>query len=208
MKLVISEDPIAFSLTLIKSSFWAAWLSWLWDTFIVKLILLIKNLLQKVVKVIWYKTASPPQTDGSVVFARWRQCALPSGHIDATWWIQLNLCFLRPSQVHSPNGKSISLAVSAQLTAGSLYFTIGNPFPKIAASHGGSGIPCIWWLLWPVWTHNPNSIMIGSAVFAQVTAECPYALQWASFHPKLPLPMGGLDLHLTHDFLVLFEPTT
>jgi len=119
MKLVISENPIAFSL--IKSSFRAAWLSWLWDTFIVELILLIKNLLQKVIKVIWYKTTSPPQTDSSVVFARWRQCALPSGHIGVTWWIQLNLCFLRPSQVHNPNGKSISLAVSAQLMAVSPY---------------------------------------------------------------------------------------
>ena len=29
---------------------------------------------QQVVKVIWHKAASPPQMDGSVVFARWRQC--------------------------------------------------------------------------------------------------------------------------------------
>jgi len=31
--------------------------------------------IQQVVKVIWHKTASPPQTDGSIVFAKWRQCA-------------------------------------------------------------------------------------------------------------------------------------
>jgi len=32
---------------------------------------------------------------GSVVFARWRQCALPCGHIGTTWQIRLN----RPSAV-------------------------------------------------------------------------------------------------------------
>jgi len=32
-----------------------------------------------------YKTASPPQTDGSVMFARLRQRALPCWHISATW---------------------------------------------------------------------------------------------------------------------------
>ena len=30
---------------------------------------------QQVVKVIWHKAASPPNMDGSVVFARWRLCA-------------------------------------------------------------------------------------------------------------------------------------
>ena len=40
-------------------------------------------------------------------------------------------------------------------------------------------------------TYNPNGITIGSAVFAQVTAECPYTLQWAILPPsKLPLTMG------------------
>jgi len=38
--------------------------------------------------------------------------------------------------------------------------------------------------------HNPNCTTIGSAIFAQVTAECRYTLQWATFSPKLPLPTG------------------
>jgi len=37
----------------------------------------------------------------------WCQCALPLGHVGATWRIQLDLCFLRPTRVHNPNGKSI-----------------------------------------------------------------------------------------------------
>jgi len=36
---------------------------------------------RQVVKVIWHQTTSPPQTDGSIVFDRWRQCALPCGYI-------------------------------------------------------------------------------------------------------------------------------
>ena len=39
------------------------------------------------------------------------------GHIGATWRIRLDLCFLRPTWVHNPNGKSIGLAVFAGLTS-------------------------------------------------------------------------------------------
>ena len=71
--------------------------------------------IKHVFKVIWHKTAPPLQTGGSVVFARWRQCAIPYGHIGTTWWIRFNLCFLRPTWVHNLNCKSISSAVFAQL---------------------------------------------------------------------------------------------
>jgi len=47
----------------------------------------------------------------SNVFAMCRQCALPSRHIGATWRIRLNFCFLQPTRLHNPNGKSISSAV-------------------------------------------------------------------------------------------------
>jgi len=79
------------------------------------------TLVKQVVKVICHKTASPPQTDGSIVFARWRQCELMKGHIGATWRIRSNLSFLQHTRVHSPNGKSIGSAVSTQLTAESPY---------------------------------------------------------------------------------------
>ena len=52
---------------------------------------------KRVIKVIWQKTASRPRTDSSVVFARWRQCAVSCGHIGATWQIRLNFAsFCRP----------------------------------------------------------------------------------------------------------------
>ena len=112
------------------------------------------------------------------------KCAFPYGHIGATWRIWLNLCFLRTTRVHNPNGKSIGSAVFAQLTVercrvrwchlakrielalplahqspqpkwqvnrfscfcaahgkNFLYFTMSDPFPKIACSHGGSEPP-------------------------------------------------------------------
>ena len=72
----------------------------------------------------------------------------------------------------------------------SLYFTIGDPFPKIVPSHGGSGPLSNWWLLGPVRAHNPNGIWISSAVFAQMTAKYTYTLQWdAPFPPQnCPFP--------------------
>jgi len=60
-------------------------------------------------------------------------------HTGATWWIRLNLCFLRPTRVHNPNSKSIGSAASAQLTAESLTLQWVTRSPKIAPYHKGSG---------------------------------------------------------------------
>jgi len=72
------------------------------------------------------KMAPPPHMDGSMVFARWCQCAPPS-----------NTCFLGPTQVHIPNGISISSATFAQLMAETTYtLQWAVPFPlKISTSH-------------------------------------------------------------------------
>jgi len=45
---------------------------------------------------------------------------------------------------------------------------------------------------WPVQAHGPNGITIGSAVFAQMTAECPYTLQWAVPSLKIATSNGGI----------------
>jgi len=69
----------------------------------------------------------------------------------------------------------------------SLYFTMGDPFPQnCSLSCGGDLDPIKFIIPWAsVQAHNPNSILIGSAVFAQMTAECPYTLQWdAPFPPQ------------------------
>jgi len=51
--------------------------------------------------------------------------------------------------------------------------------------HPSNMIPC------PIRAHNPNGISIGSAVFAEITAECPYTLQWDAPFPKKIAPSYG-----------------
>ena len=52
-------------------------------------------------------------------------------------------------------------------------------------------------ITWASPSPQPYGITIGSAVFAQMTAECPYTLQWAAPSlSKLHLPMGGSGSHL------------
>ena len=53
-------------------------------------------------------------------------------------------------------------------------------------------------LVGPTRVHNPNSISIGSAVFAQFKAEGPYDLQWAAHFPlKIAIVHEGSGPHLT-----------
>jgi len=65
---------------------------------------------------------------------------------------------------------------------------------KIAPSHGASGPASDTWFFGSILLIIPKGISISSAVFAQLTAECPYTLQLATPSPSiLPLPMGDLD---------------
>ena len=43
--------------------------------------------------------------------------------------------------------------------------------------------------------------MISSAIFAQVTAECPYTLQWVPLSPKIASSQGGSGLPCKTRFL-------
>jgi len=71
-----------------------------------------------------------------------------------------------------------------------------NSSPKIgsiATSLSTYGPPSNTWFLWPIRAYNPNSILIGSTVFAQMSVECPYTLLGTPIPPSklLPLYMGG-----------------
>jgi len=114
------------------------------------------------------------------------------GYVGATWRIRLDSCFLRSNRVHNPNSKSIDSAVSAQLMAESPYtlqwVTLS---PRIAPSHGGIWTPSNTWFPRPIRSHNPKGISTGSAVFAQMTAECPYTLQWDAPFPLKIAPFHG-----------------
>jgi len=109
-----------------------------------------------------------------------------------------NTCFLGPIRRHpNPNPKRhLDRFYHFRTAHGieSLYFTTGRPSP----SHGW-----IWtsWFLGPTRVLNPNGIAIGSAVFAQLTAEHLYTLKWAALPPEnYPFPWGT-GPHLIHGSL-------
>ena len=81
-------------------------------------------------------------------------------------------------------------------------YTLQWALPKNCPYHGGSGRHLTHDSLGPSEpATRPNGIFIGSAVFAQITAECPYALQWdASFPLKITPFRGDPDSgpHLIH----------
>jgi len=112
----------------------------------------------------------------------------------AHWHNLVNMTELVLPSVHQspqPKRQIDHSAVFAQLMAESPYTLQWTPLsPKIASSHGdlapSNTIP---------WAHpslQPNGISIGSAIFAQMTAECPDTLQWdAPFAAQnCPFPLG------------------
>jgi len=93
-------------------------------------------------------------------------------------------CFLWPTRVRNPNGILIGSAVCAQLTAECRRACPGMFSPKIAHSNGGIWTPSNTWFLRSTRVSIPNGITIGSAVFAQLAAECPYILQRTAPSPQ------------------------
>jgi len=130
------------------------------------------------------------QTDQSLIFARWRQCALTCRH-----WSHLpnTIELVFPSAHQSPQPKRQT--VFAQLTADTLQWTPLSP--KIVPSHGDLNTHVTHALvLGPMRAHNPNGTRIGSVVFAQMTAE------WdARFPLKIAPSHGGPRPHLIHGSL-------
>jgi len=72
-----------------------------------------------------------------------------------------------------------------------LYFTVGNPFPQNCPFSCGDQEPHLTRFVRPIRAHNPNGILIGSAVFAQMTAECSYTLRWDNPFPLKIAPSHG-----------------
>ena len=64
---------------------------------------------------------------------------------------------------------------------------------------------CVW--IWTPWfprlaqVHIPNGSSIGSAVFAQLTTECHYTLQWVASSPQNSSFARRSWPHLIHGFL-------
>jgi len=66
----------------------------------------------------------------------------------------------------------------------------GMPFPLNCSFPCRTCTPSNTWFLGSTQLSIPNGISLGSAVFAQLTAESPYTMQWATLSPKLLLPTG------------------
>jgi len=96
---------------------------------------------------------------------------------------------LPSARVHNPIGKSIG---SAFLCTAHGKVSSGMPGHVLSSNncpiHMGDLSPIQYMLSSRV--HNPNGISIRSAIFAQMTAGCPYTLQWDALPSKLSLPMG------------------
>jgi len=102
---------------------------------------------------------------------------------------RVTLCILRPTGVRNQNGKWIGWAVFARLTTESAYTLQWAPLStRIAPPMGDLDLPCNTWCFRPIRVHNPNGTSIGSAVFAQMTAECFYTLQRFACFPLKIVP--------------------
>ena len=169
------------------------------------------------VKVIWQKTTSLPQTDSSIVFARWRQCA----HIGATWRIWLNLSsFSQPESTTQMANRWFSCFCTA-LGRKSLYYTMGDPFPKIAPSRGGCGplynswslshteptVQTASWLV-QLFSHSEHSVSLYFTVGVPFPQNCPFprgsgppsnTIPWAYPSPQTKRHLHQFSCFCTYD---------
>jgi len=124
----------------------------------------------------------------------------PPSILPLPWGILTHLIhdFLGPpdptTQTASRTLDWISRFCTAHGTA-SLYFTMGRPSPlQNCPFPRGDQDPHLTRFLKPIQAHNPNDILTGWAVFAQLTTQCPYTLQWATPSPQnCPFPWADLD---------------
>ena len=109
-------------------------------------------------------------------------------HIGATWQIRLNLCFLRPTQVHNPNGKLTGSAIFAQLKVECRQACRGMSFPPIIAPSHGRPFPILklplpMGHLDPIW----------------------YVICWAHQSPKLKQHLDQFSLFCTDNYPILYN---
>jgi len=95
-----------------------------------------------------------------------------------------NTWFLGLPDFSVPNGISIASAVFAQLTA-EIPYTLQWAALPLQKLHLPMGIytPSITGFLRPIQAHNLKGISISATVFAHMTAECLYTLQWVAPSP-------------------------
>jgi len=151
----------------------------------------------QVVKGIWHKAASPRHMDGSVVFARWRQCA-PYIQKAKKWLPRQRPLRCEVSAISEICRPTTQTPLHNQLPIVAIVLTkpvIAILIPKLVAVAtylSTCGFPSNTWFLGPIRAHNPNGISIGSAVLHRWPQSVPILYHGTLFSPsKLPFPYGG-----------------
>ena len=90
-----------------------------------------------------------------------------------------------------PTPSGLILLICTEHGRKSLYFTMGDPFPKNCRFLRGFWTPGKTRFIGPIGAHKPNGVSIGSAVFPQKTVDCPYTSQPDAHSPHLiRAPLG------------------
>jgi len=121
---------------------------------------MVSKQVKQVVKVIWHKAASLSHTDGSIVFARWRQWAPPHlihGSLDP----QVSV-----SQTASP---SVQPFLHRSWQRVPIVYNRPSFSPSKLPIHVGIWTPSNTWFLGLTQIQPPHDISIGSAIFAGLT---------------------------------------
>ena len=146
--------------------------------------------------------------DGSVVFARWRQRALPYGEYDSTCAF---FFFSPPKSTTQTANRSVQPFLHSWRQKVPILYN-GTPIltPKFAPSRGGSEPPSNTWSLGPSQVLNPYGISIGSAVFAGLTGVGRYYFAvWTFetfsellFRLNTYMPINSIEvrIHLNYKF--------
>ena len=159
------------------------------------------------VKVIWHKTASPPQTNGSIDLPGGanvpkKEATLASpGEYDWTC-----ASFSTPESTAQTANRSVQPFLHHSRQKVPILYN-GGPSPKLPLLVGGIGTPIYFMISWG--RPSPQSKLHHDrfSYFRTDDRKCPYTLQCAPLSPKIAPSHGGIGPHVRHDSLDPSEPT-
>ena len=123
--------------------------------------------------------------DGSIVFARWRQCVLPWGHIWRHLANTIELVLPQPTRLHKQDSKLIGWAIFPQLT---------EECCRLSGTMASPG-ECDWYLnlciLWPMESTAQTGNRSLQPFMHSPWQKVPCTLQLAPISPKTAPSHGG-----------------
>jgi len=126
-----------------------------------------------------------------------------SPRLPFSWGIWTPILFMIPWASPSPQSKQNHDRFSSFHTGDrrvTVYFTTGRPFPsKLPISMGESGPQSNTWFPGPTQVLNPNSILIGSAVFAGLTSVTDWLTDQPTDHTTRSVTIDSIDVRSMAD---------